>query len=110
MNDQPGRSLLLRLLLPVVFAASLAALVNIWSLGSLRQQHQFASETMGSELAVVAEAARLCTDLAAIQDRVGGVLAQAGRGELDEAKVYRHHSQLVNDFGRPVLTISSWSR
>ena len=99
MNDQPGRSLLLRLLLPVVFAASLAALVNIWSLGSLRQQHQFASETMGSELAVVAEAARLCTDLAAIQDRVGGVLAQAGRGELDEAKVYRHHSQLVNDFG-----------
>jgi len=98
MAMKPGRSIFLFFLLPAVLAASLAALFNIWSLESLWQQHRQNSQTQSAELAAVTEAARLSTDLAQVQIVVGDVLARAALGELDESRIYRSHSRLVNDF------------
>ncbi|MGE5489997.1 MAG: response regulator [Actinomycetota bacterium] len=98
MDSRRGGGLFLLFLLPAVLVATVAVSFSIWSLDSLRRQHQEGSEKQSAELAVVSEAAHLSTDLALIQATVGETLARAARGELDEAKAYRAHSRLVNDF------------
>jgi signal transduction histidine kinase/DNA-binding response OmpR family regulator/HPt (histidine-containing phosphotransfer) domain-containing protein len=98
MASRRGTGLFLLFLLPAVLVATVAVSFGIWSLGSLRQQHQDGSEIQSAELAVIGEAAHLSTDLALVQSTVGETLARAARGELDEAKAYRAHSRLVNDF------------
>lgn len=98
MRHKRGYSLFLVFLLPAILAAAVAVLFGIWSLDSLRQQHLEGSEKQVEELLLVTEAARLSHDLAATQNIVGDTLAKAAEGELDEAKAYRAHSRLVNDF------------
>ncbi|HZX32657.1 MAG TPA: response regulator [Rhodocyclaceae bacterium] len=98
MASKRGGGLFLLFLLPAVLVATVAVSFGIWSLGSLRQQHQDGSEVQSAELAVISEAAQLSTELALVQATVGETLARAARGDLDEAKAYRAHSRLVNDF------------
>ncbi len=91
-----GRTTLLLFLVPVLLVALLAALINFWSLHSLKQQHKRISTEQSYDVALLGEAARLSGDMAEIDTRVENALAKAVDHKLDEAQLYRIHTEVVN--------------
>jgi hypothetical protein len=91
-----GRTTLLLFLVPVLLVALLAALINFWSLHSLKQQHKQFSAEQSRDVAMLTEAARLSGEMAEIDTRVEKALAEAVDSKLDEAQLYRIHTEVVN--------------
>ena len=105
-----GRSLLLLLLAPVLLAAAVAALVNLWTIRSLSEQHQADSAAQSADLRTLAEAGDLSRDIAELHQTVAATLAQAASGKLDEAGIYRAHSTAVNRSAALAQRVEALSR
>jgi len=91
-----NRTLLLMLLLPITLVALLAVLINYFSMHSLMQQHESSSDLQTQDILVLSEAARLSEQMTKIHIGVANALAGAATGQMQEAHLYRVHSNAVN--------------
>ncbi|HIJ90452.1 MAG: PAS domain S-box protein [Desulfobulbaceae bacterium] len=89
------RVFLLLFLLPVVLAAMLGGLVTLWSLNSLRQENRARYAHEREDLQILTDSAQLGERMAAMHQMAARSLQGAASGELDEAAIYRLHSELV---------------
>ena len=90
------RTFLLLFLLPVVLAAMLGTMITLWSLYSLRQENQDRYAREREDLQILIEAAQLGQQMAAMHQLSAKALKGAAGGKLDEAEIYRIHSQIVD--------------
>ena len=95
---EPGtrRTFLLFLLLPVVLVALLGTVITFWSLNSLREHNLDRYTAEREDLQILIEAAQLGERLAAMHQLSASGLKGAAAGELDEAAIYRIHSEIVD--------------
>ena len=96
MPERPRRSYLLTLLLPVAVVVLLSGGLNLASFLELRNDHLLSSREQAEDFRKMRLARDFSQDIAAIQHQVADTLEQAGAGGLDEAGVYRIHTQIVN--------------
>ncbi|WP_295384880.1 PAS domain-containing protein [uncultured Thiodictyon sp.] len=82
--------------LPVALVALAATGLNLVSLYSLRASQTAASLEQGRDLSGIAASAHFNREIAALQTLVGTTLEQAGAGQLDAGRIYRLHTQVVD--------------
>ncbi|WP_374267393.1 response regulator, partial [Zoogloea sp.] len=102
MNASRSRRLRFQLVLflPVALVVVLAGGLNLGSLLSLREDHRAATRERIADMARVRAATRFNEEIAAVQRLVGTTLEQASANGLDEAAVYRVHTDVVNRLAR----------
>ncbi|MDX8399360.1 MAG: hypothetical protein R8K20_03835, partial [Gallionellaceae bacterium] len=105
-----GRTTLLLFLMPVLLLAVLSAAINFWSLSSLKSQRDHTSALQAEDMQLLTEAASLSLDMAEIQGQVSDALDGANVGKLDEAQLYRIHSEVVNRFAILSKRVDALSR
>lgn len=93
-----NRSFLFVLLLPIILVVTLAMMINLGAIYSLKQEFKQSSESQIQHLEIVKEAANLSSDLAGIQKKVAKSLESAASGESDESQLYIMHSEFVEEF------------
>ena len=91
----PSRYVLI-VLLPVAMITVLGAVLNFLSFSSLQDAYLTAEKGQRHAVEHVTAATRFNQDIAAIQLNVGAMLERAAAGKLDEAEVYRLHTDMVN--------------
>lgn len=69
---------------------------NIGALHNLQHQYESGFSKQKIELNLLFEASRISAEMAAIQQQITVVLAQAQAGKLDEGDIYRIHSKVVD--------------
>ena len=83
-------------LLPVIIVALIAALVNFWSLNTLKNQNSQRAENSGKHIAILLQTAQLGQKMADIHLLASDSMHKAIKGELDEGSLYQIHSILVD--------------
>lgn len=82
-------------LLPMVLVSLLGGLVATGSLYSLRQENRARHLHEREDLRILIDSAQLGEEMAVIHQLVAHSLQGAASGELDEASLYRRHSEIV---------------
>ena len=82
--------------LPVALVILLAGGLNLASFYSLRGDYQLARQLQALDLQKINASTEFNQEVAAIQHRVTSTLEEAGAGKLDEAAVYRIHTEIVD--------------
>ena len=89
-------SYLLVFLLPLAIVVLLAGGLSLASFYKLKQDHLAVRTQQMQDIGKIAAVTQFNQDVAAIQHLVTDTLEQAKAGKLDEAGIYRVHSQVVN--------------
>ena len=88
--------LLLALLLPLLGLAFAAVFITLATLYQLKGRQAEAQQNQRQTVGLLNEATRLNAEMASIQQRISDVLKKADTGRMDEAAVYRAHSEVVD--------------
>ena len=86
----------LTLILPVVIAALLTGGLNLVSFLELQEDHRVARAQQIQDSNEIKLTRNFNKEIATVQDQVVDLLEKAASGQVDEAGVYRFHSQLIN--------------
>ncbi|AGF76941.1 PAS domain S-box [Desulfocapsa sulfexigens DSM 10523] len=92
-----GRTFFWLFLVPVFLVAIFSASLAFWTLHTLDKENRERFRAAQQDLLFLSDITRLDQQMVAIHQMVAGSLANAEKGVMDEADLYRIHSAVVDD-------------
>ena len=96
LPNKPGNTILWLFLLPIIMVALIAALINLWSLNTMKERNHIRAEITHQYLVLLLEMAQLGQEMADIHLLATDSLKKAVEGVVDEGELYQIHSILVD--------------
>ncbi|MCK5681955.1 PAS domain-containing protein, partial [bacterium] len=96
LPDKAKKTIFWLFLLPIVMVALVAALINLWSLNTLKQKNYVRAEITQQYFILLLETAQLGQEMADIHLLATDSLKKAVEGVVDEGELYQIHSLLVD--------------
>lgn len=104
------RPFLLLLLLPVLLAAFLSALIVFSTLYSVEKQRETGYQAEETDLLILGESASIAVALTDTHQSAASALEAAAAGKVDEAAMYRIHTEMVDKLAALGKRIEALSR